>query len=252
PKITGSEITRDEALERAKEFFPVDENEYDWALNGEGLSSEWGKDWSFAATPRSEEGYYWEVSVLAIGGHILSLAKMTNDFGSTIQTDPPPEPVISAEEAVANAMAFIEKQGINDMSPLYAPQYGSATFSDTEGAYRVELFQKVGNIYLDTPAVNIEVAGSTGELVRFENYLYSLQQEINIPEPVLTRAEARDTTEWLRTPLEGPVLYNPHNNKLFYTFIIQEGEAFYQTYINALTGKKEQVIHLYNRPWQVD
>ena len=70
--------------------------------------------------------------------------------------------------------------------------------------------------------------------------------------PELTLSEVRNAAEWLRPPQDGPIIFSSYNNKLFYTFIVKEGEAYYLTYFNAITGEMEQVNSLYNKPWKSD
>ncbi|EEG76273.1 PepSY1/2 domain-containing protein [Dethiobacter alkaliphilus] len=255
--FSGPEVTQDEAFKVAKDFFPLPDSEYAWQLTGEGWSSDWGDSWTFSAIRKGDNSYEWQVEVLATGGNVISLRKTSNaNFGDDNLLNDPPEPVISEQTAINNALEFLSARGIKDVYPLYTPNYGISDWGDAadEGRYQFSLVRKIDNIFIPEHSIEFEVSGQTGEITSFYNHQFLLrsQSEISIPEPKLSRDEARQGIDWLLLPVDGPTVFHQFNEELFYTFIAKESEASYIIYINAITGERDFVDYLYNGIWSYD
>jgi len=246
--ITGEKVTQEEALQRAQDFLGLKAANYKWELSGHGKSSTFGHHWSFSAAPKSNEGYAWDVEVLETGGYVIrgyrQPAIPSSNSGNENHNQPP-EPKITAEEAIASARSFARDWGIDNMYPLYEPEYRLSQYSDKEGVYLIELVRRVNDIYYLPGSMQLEISG-TGSIVSFErlNQVLQSQKNITAPPPKLTREEARAQVNKGYKVTDGPLIFRTGSNELKYVFIVEEAGAKYEVWIDALTGEEKTVVAL--------
>ena len=242
-EIPGEKVSKKEALSRAKEFLKIANSGFNWRQTGSGQDVR-GRHWDFEATAQ-DNNYSWRVQVLETGGHVIRGWKepVYHDPSKNHGEETVPEPGISSEEALDAAQQFLQERGITGLQPYHLPEYGAYRFDldGNTGVYKLHLVRRIGNVYDILNDIYLEVNGQTGTVMQWGMNEFVRKGDYNIPEPVLSRDEARSLLNDVYKPQDGPLVYNRYSDLLKYIFLVKEAGVTYEVHINAITGEEEQV-----------
>jgi len=157
-----------------------------------------------------------------------------------IQPRFPAEQAISIDEARQKALRFLKDRDFGEMkSTYYMQQENTVTFNFAAVQDGVTLYPDL---------VKVTVALDNGEIIGAETtgYLMSHQQRV-LPEIKISREQARATINPRLEVTGGDLALIPvgaSDEKLTYEFRGKLGEETYLIYINAETGREENVLKL--------
>lgn len=181
--------------------------------------------------PEEEKAY---VDITKKGGHILWM----------IYNRPVQKETLSVEQAKQKGLEFLKSRGYEGMvDTYYLKENGTAT---------INYAFKQDDVVIYTDLIKVKVALDDGEIVGFESkaYIYA-HRERDIPEPKITLEEARELInpemEVLSTGLA--IIPTNHKTEIFtYEFKGKLLDRDFLVYINAETGKEENVLMIIDTP----
>ncbi|MBM7569807.1 germination protein YpeB [Aquibacillus albus] len=223
--INGKEITEQQALEKVRELFDIDENtDITITKTGEGAKV---PTYSGSYHTDDKSGY---IDISTKGGHPLSL--MVNREVS--------EPKISLFEGMEKANDYLSKLDFKNMEMFESSQY------DNVGVYNFVYTEDDIRIYPDS--VQVKVALDNGEILGLSSRDYFRNhQERNISEPTLTEEEAKDKVNpnvEIQEQSLAVVEDDLGEEVLAYRFLGTLGQDTYQIFIDANKGIEVQVEKL--------
>jgi len=231
--LTGNEITIEEAKQKVIEFFG--EDKVNAVENGEAVNTDPIKTYTFKVTFKGvPDEQYATISITQKGGHPFWMIYNRPLDGKKIEVD----------EAKELGRKFLDSKGFKSMvDTYYLAEDGSATINY---AYT----QNDVTIYPDL--IKLKIALDTGEIIGFEakGYLFS-HTERDIPEPKITMEEARaKINPRLQINSAGlAIIPTDYKTELFtYEFKGKLNDKDFLVYINAETGKEEDILMIINTP----
>ncbi|MEQ6376210.1 germination protein YpeB [Bacillaceae bacterium S4-13-58] len=220
--ITGSEITEEEALKKAKELFTV-EMEMDISESGEGADIPM---YSISYDIDDRHGY---MDLSKKGGHVLSLI-INREIS---------EPKLSLYDGGEKAKEFVDQfEYPEELEIFQSSQYGNT------GVY--QLIGKQDDVKIYPDSVQIKVALDDGEVIGISarDFLMNYQKrEINT-EDIISSEEARDKVNSnVKIQEESLAVINNDLGKevLCYEFLGILGNDTYRVFVNANNGMEEMV-----------
>ncbi len=150
------------------------------------------------------------------------------------------ESKVSIDQARQNALKFLHDRGFSEMNPTYfLRQENTVTFN-------FAAVQK--NVILYPDLVKVTVALDNGGIIGTEatGYLMSHGQR-DLPEPKVSKEQAQAAIDPNLAASGGRLVLIPSGatgEKLTYEFLTKRGEENYLIYIDALTGREENVLKL--------
>ena len=233
--LTGEEVTNEEALKSAKEFLGQDRIKE----ITEAGESENGKIPCYTFNLKYSNNQEGSISVSKKGAHIVEFNGNRNVENVEI-TD---------EQAIANAKEFLSKRNIADMKETY--------FLKENNVLTVNLAYTKNDVIIYPDLIKVKVALDNGEILGIEcaNYLNSHKSDREIPKPKITKEEAlkkvNPKLEILNVDLA--IIPNEANNEIFCYEIkgrikTNEETNDFLVYINAETGKEEDILMIVNTP----
>jgi len=151
---------------------------------------------------------------------------------------------VSIDEARRKALQFLAGRGFGEMRSTYFQQHGNSV------TFNCAALQNGVTLYPDL--VKVTVALDSGEVTGTETsgYLMSHRQR-PLPEAAVSRERARAAINPRLNVSGGELVLIPvgvSDEKLAYEFHGKLGEDSYLIYINAVTGREENVLKLIETP----
>ncbi len=225
--LKGKDITREEGKEKAIEFLGEDRVGEITALgSGDGIVT----TYSYEVIPTNEKGdrrVFIEVSKK--GGHVLWMmdSKVVRKVDYTMP------------KALEKAQKFLEEKGFENMVPSYAEKYNGV------GVFNFAYEQNGVLIYPDL--IKVQVGLDNGEILGFEaqGFYIAHVDKREIPKPKITLEEARsrvnDRLDIFKERMA--IIPTPAQKEvLCYEFKGTFQEDTYIVYINAQTGKEQEIL----------
>ncbi|MFZ7121928.1 MAG: germination protein YpeB [Eubacteriaceae bacterium] len=223
--INGEEITEKEGEEKAKEFLDKDNIK---SFNSNGVSEGVIVTYVYDVAMKNEESAYIEIS--KIGGHVLKVMKDRI----------PEEQKMSMEEAKEKADEFLKDKGYENLVNTYYEKYTNV------GVFNYAYTENDVIIYPDL--IKVQIALDDGEMLGIEAQGFHFSHhERDIPEPVLSLDDARENVSSRLEITKERLAIIPTEFKtevLCYEFKGTYKKDWYIIYINAETGKEEQILKI--------
>ncbi|MBR0136151.1 MAG: germination protein YpeB [Clostridia bacterium] len=144
------------------------------------------------------------------------------------------------EKLVRSGKAFLEENGYHGMTPTYAQYYnGAAVISFAWKSGEVTVYNDLVKVWIDRD--NLKPSG-----IDARNYLFS-HHERDIPIPAITRDEAAKSVSQnieVRSARLALIPLSPQKEALCYEFSGTYGGSEYLVYVNAQTGREEQIFKI--------
>lgn len=234
--LTGEKITADQAGKKALDFVDRAHPAESYAV--EKVSPSKGKITAHLVEIASRAPGAQEKITAAVsetGGHILWYANHRTVGARNID-------LARAKEKAGN---FLTSRGYVNMAPTYYEQGGGVAifnFAATQDG-----------VLLYPDQVKVSVALDNGQVLGMEAAGYYLtHRPRKLPQPAITPAEARKKLSPQLTGVTGGRLVlipaGPEEEKLAYEFRGELDSDTFLVYINAQTGKEEQVLRLVRNP----
>lgn len=218
--VTGDEGSEDEAKKKAEDVAGT-------ALTADGRTEGRLPTYDFSA-----DGV--NISITVKGLHVLYFMKTpSSDLSGVPEKD-------EYESCIAAAAEFLRKLGYDSMAPSYAQFEG--------GTALISFVWKHGETLVYNDLVKVWIDRGTGEPVGLDarNYLFS-HREREWQTPAVTEEEAREAVS-VNFVIESSGLalipVTPMSEALCYEFRGKCGETEFVVYVNALTGREEQIFKI--------
>lgn len=226
--ITGEKIDSKKAIEIAKKFVSKNVKETTSYESSEANIP------SFDITLTLDNDDIISVSVSQTGGHVLYMLYNKQTEGSNL----------NIEQAKQKAIDFLSKNGYENMySTYYMNENNIATINF---AYH----QDDITIYPDL--IKVQVAMDSGDIVGFEAHGYHFSHKIReIPTPKISQEQAKSSLNSNLNIVNSGMAIIPTDVKtevLVYEFKGQVDGKEFIVYINAETGKEEDILIVLNTP----
>ncbi|MFS0751557.1 germination protein YpeB [Oceanobacillus sp. 1P07AA] len=223
--LTGSEVTENEALQRAMEIFEIkDKDLLTISESGEGADTPL---YSISYTKDEEHGY---MDMAIKGGHPLSLL-VSREMG---------EKQVSLNEGSDKANEYLKSFGLEDMTLFQSSEY------DHIGVYSFLYNDNGVRVYSD--AVEVKVGLDNGDLLGLTTDSYFMNHtDRDIPDPKISEDEAIDNVNSSVDIQEShlAVIDNDAGDEILtYEFLGVMDDETYRIFINAENGQEELVEKL--------
>ncbi len=227
--LTGNKISETEADKIAKEISAL-------ANNGEEISLERAKEITAKATipvygfTKDDEDGYCQIDISETGGHLVLL----------LNSRQPQEAKIDQAKAIQLANEFLTKVGYENMASTY--------ISKQENALTIAFAYKQDDITIYPDQIKVKIALDNGQILGCEATSYLMNHtNRTLAAPTLTMSEAQAMISTnLAIDNKSLVLIPTKSGgeKLCYEFKGMHDENIYFVYINADTGKEEEILQL--------
>ncbi|WP_046173736.1 germination protein YpeB [Domibacillus indicus] len=224
-KLSGTEISKKEAAQRAKDYFQVDAEvtAVESSLKGAAVPF-------YNVSVTGQNGEEATMDIMKKGGYPLTF----------VVNKTPGKSRISLNEASEKASAFLKKHGFKEMVPTESAQY------DHTGVFTFT--RKIDDTLVYPESVVVKAALDTGEVTGLEaqNY-WKNKKERSIPEPALSEEQAKKELHPKLTVMETKkaiVTNEEMKDVLCYEFLAENGTASYRIFINADNGNEERIEKL--------
>ncbi|HHW11029.1 MAG TPA: germination protein YpeB [Firmicutes bacterium] len=169
------------------------------------------------------------------GGHVVWMMAM-RQVG---------EQKLDLEEAAKAAKEFLVSQGFAHIVPTYA--------SLADGQAVIPFAPLSDNAIIYPDLIKVSVAVDDGSIIGYEAMGYLMQHhERRLPTPKITADQALAVVEEVLTPIAPPQLalipLPTLDEVLTYEIKGRMADAFLAVYVNALTGKIEEVLQILHTP----
>lgn len=221
---SAEEITREQALEKAKEFL---------GDRGEGL--EFSNETSNTAIDaytfvKNADGSRIAVSVTKRGGYVLYF------LDSVLVT----EEKIEVDDAIERARSFLKEHGYSDMEDSY--------YEKTNGIATINFAYSQNGTVCYSDLIKVRVALDTGDIVGMESKGYLMNHRVrNLSAPSITREQAQGyvSTNLVVTSTKLAVIPKDSLKEvLCYEFKGTYKDKNFIVYINAENGREENILLL--------
>ncbi len=230
--FTGSQITRNRAIEIARKFVaPGKQNEL-----ARVVATEKGDVPAFhvEVIPRKQEqrrgknSWRTLMSISQKGGHLIWMITERNVGKQKL----------TASEARVRGQNYLKSLGYEGMESLAAEQF--------DGVVNVSYVRKIGDVWIYPEEIKLQIAHDNGEILAFEAMSYlTFKGAVRAPAYPLTRAQAQGRLQ-KRLKVERvrkAVIVNDRFKQVAtYEFKTALGKERFLIYINAVTGDEEKVI----------
>lgn len=246
--LTGEEINEEKATEIAKKFIGEDKVK-ELTSNGE-IKNGRVECYSFSGTMTNEA--HFSISVSKKGGHVVSM-NSSRDVA---------EQSMSKEQAIQSGKDFLSAREFKDMKETYYMEEGNII--TVNYAYTQELNLKgqeptgetkeeLRNIIIYPDLVKVKIALDNGEILGIEatNYLNSHKEKREIPDIKIGPRQVLDRINKNLEIKELDVAIIPtewNSELLCYEVKGRINENDFLVYINAETGKEEDILLIIDTP----
>ncbi|OMP65879.1 germination protein YpeB [Domibacillus epiphyticus] len=224
-KLSGENISKDEAASIAKEYFNIDPEvtKVEKSLKDAAIPF-------YNVSVTGQKGEEATMDVTEKGGYPLTF---------TVNRDTK-KSKISLNNASEKASAFLEKHGFDNMVMTNSAQY------DHTGVFTFT--RKQGDTMIYPESLTMKVALDNGVVTGLEaqNY-WKNKKERKIESPALTVEQAKKELHPKLSVMEAQqaiVTNNLLKDVLCYEFLAENGTASYRIFINANNGKEERIEKL--------
>ena len=221
---TAPELSRDEALIKAKEFLGErgDRLEFENELNGTAIDT-----YNFSSYSR--DGMV-TVSVTKRGGYVLF-------FTDTRDVSKQELDITAASE---RAMSFLKSRGIEDMTESY--------YETKNNIATINFAYSQAGIKCYSDLIKVRVALDNGEIVGMESRGYLMNHRMReIPQNVMTPDEARERVSshlYVRDAVPAIIPKDSLREVFCYEFKGEYAGKNFLVYINAENGREEDILLL--------
>ncbi|MCR4436511.1 MAG: germination protein YpeB [Clostridiales bacterium] len=231
--VSGNEMNSEQAKQSVVNFFGADKVKAvnDTGRNDTGPIKTYSYSVSFKGAPDNQTA---SIDVTQKGGHIFWM----------LYTRPVASASINVDQAKALGKKFLESHGYKGMvDTYYLKEDNTATINY---AYQQD------NVVIYPDLIKLKIALDNGEIVGFEGkgYLYSHTAR-TIPKPKITEQQARSVISPRVQVLSSgyAIIPTDYKTELFtYEFKGKLNNQDFLAYINAETGKEENVLIIINTP----
>lgn len=146
---------------------------------------------------------------------------------------------ISAKQAEERAAKFLKEKGYQDMEPNYSLKY--------DGTMLFNFAYKQDEVTIYPDLVKVKVALDNGEIVGFDSSTYLMNhKDRNIEKPSLTKEEARKKVrvDFDINSIRLAMIPKGSKELLCYEFKGKYKDSDFIIYINAMSGKEEQILQI--------
>jgi spore germination protein len=222
--LSGSEITRKEAIERAKKYTGVS--------NVKSANVTENKDGS--------KYDFYHVNLKASSGHMIGI-DLTKKGGYPIyiiNDRQVSEAKLGLNDGYKKALQYLNKMGFKNMELFESTQYSNV------GVYTFITVKDQVRIYPES--IRIKVALDNGDIIGFgsEDYLQNLDKERKVSKPAITEEEAKKKLSGKVKIMEerlAVITNDLYEDVLCYEFMGTVGNDTYRIFINAENGHEEKV-----------
>lgn len=231
--VTGNELSAEQAKQSVIKFFGADKVK---SVDNTGKNDTGPiKTYSYTVTLKNvPEDQKAIVDVTQKGGHIFQM----------LYNRPVSEEKINIDQAKALGRKFLDNKGYKNMVDTYYLK------EDNTAVINYAYQQDNAVVYSDL--IKLKIALDTGEIIGFESKGYlSAHTERNIPKPGITleqaRAKINPRMEIMSSGLA--IIPTDYKTELFtYEFKGKLNNMDFLVYINADTGKEENILMIINTP----
>jgi len=227
PKGLGKrDVSLEEAQQIALEFLGKDRiRKISKASEGNGKIKTWG----FQAIVRGTD-HPINIHITKKGGHVLWM----------IENAGTPAPKLSIDQCTQLASDFLEKRGIKNMVPTYKQHYNGVAVINFAG--------QEGDVIIYPDLVKVKVSMEDGHIIGYEaqNYLMCHTNR-KLPKPEISQEEARELVSSnlkIQSVRLAVIPTETMGEKLCYEFKGTFGKEKFIVYINAITGKEEDILKI--------
>lgn len=229
--LTGEDITEDDAKNIAKDFIGKDNVK---EINSLGMSENATiPSFDFSITNSSEKNV--NVSVSKKGGHIVYM-NTDRDVNSEI---------ISQEEANEKGKAYLDSKGFKNMKETY--------YLKQEGILTINYAYTQNDVVMYPDLIKVKVALDDGEILGIETtgFLNNHEENRDISKIKISKEEAKKSlNKDLQIESEGLAVIPTEwkTEILCYEFKGKVEDREFLVYINAESGREEDVLIITNTP----
>ncbi len=228
--LTGENLTEEQCLEKVKTFLELDSIEEIEKLG----FSENGNIEVYIFSIKSEEDKSVNISISKQGGHIVYM-NMNRDIN--VEN-------ISEEEAYNYGKNYLETKGYGEMEPTY--------YIKQEGIMTINYAAVQDNIILYPDLIKVKIALDNGEVLGIETAGYlNNHKEREIKNTMISIEEAKIIlNERLNIESENLAIIPTKwkTEVLCYEFEGKIENREFLVYINAITGKEEEILVITDTP----
>lgn len=231
--LVGEEITEERAKQIAMEFVGQDKVK---ELNSNGLITNGEiQVYDFSGIVNEEDkNNPLTISISKIGGHVVNM-----NYNREVKVES-----ISQEDANNIGKDFLNSRGIKNMKPTYYLKEG--------GIVTINYAYEQENVTIYPDLIKIKVALDNGEILGMETSGYLNNHTIrDIPKPQVSKEEAKERlNKNLEITSEGlAIIPTEWKTEIFcYEFKGKIDDTDFLVYINALTGKEENILVIIDTP----
>ena len=227
--LTGDNITEEEAQNKAKELFNSQDIK---EVNSYGKSEGDINSYDFGITFNDDSTA--TVSISEKGGHVIYMNK-----NREISAE-----VISQEEADAKAKEYLEQKGFKNMKETY--------YLKQSGIITINYAYVQDDVIMYPDLIKVKIALDNGEVLGIETTGYlNCHTERDIEEPKVTKEEAKESLNKDLTIESEELAIIPTEWKtevLCWEFEGNVDGLDFIVYVNAETGKEEDILIITNTP----
>jgi len=226
--ITGEEIDSNKAIEIAKKFIEKNVTETSVYESAEANIP------SFDVTLTLDNDDIISVSISKTGGHVLYMLYNKQTEGSSLTID----------QAKQKASNFLVKKGYENMYSTY--------YMNENNVATINFAYHQGDVTIYPDLIKVQVAMDTGDIVGFEAQGYHFSHTTReIPTPRVSQEQAKSSLNPNLNIINSGMAIIPTDVKtevLVYEFKGQVDGKEFIVYINAETGKEEDILIVLNTP----
>ena len=230
--LTGEDIDEEKAKEIAKKFIGEDKVK---EITGNGLSENGNiPSFDFSIKLNDDKDNEMVISVSQKGGHVVYM-----NYNRNVDTE-----IISADEANEKGLKFLEEKGYTGMKENY--------YLTQQGIITINYAYEQDEVICYPDLIKIKIALDDGEILGFESTGYlNCHTTREIDKNTISVDEAREkinknlelTSERLA------IIPTEYDTEIYcWEFQGKVGDNEFLVYINATTGKEEDILVIINTP----
>lgn len=230
--LTGEEISEEEAKKIAEEFIGKDKIK---EINSNGISENANiPSYDFVVKiDNNKDSNLW-ISISKKGGHIVFM-----NYNRNVEAE-----TINQEKAIELGKQFLNSKGINNMKETY--------YTKQDGIITINYAYMQDDVIMYPDLIKLKVALDNGEILGIETtgYLNS-HTERNLEEVQITKEKAKESLNKELEILSDGLAVIPteyQTEVLCWEFKGKVEDREFLVYINAKTGKEEDILVILNTP----
>ena len=230
--LTGDNIDEEKAKQIATDFIGKDRMQ---KINLSGKSENTDIiTYDFSVKVNNENEDYMYISITEKGGHVLLM-----NYNRNVEAE-----LISQEEADKIGKQFLEDRGLNNMKETY--------YLKQDGIVTINYAYKQDEVTVYPDLIKLKIALDNGEVMGIETkgYLNS-HEERKIPEVKITKEKAKESlNKNLEITSESLAIIPTEwqTEVLCWEFKGKVNDTDFLVYVNAETGKEEDILVITNTP----